>query len=133
VRTFAVFDNHWQCLGAIWKDGVLTALSTLGGNNSQAYLDQQLRSGSRVCGEEKEETKCATPDQRLRFEAAIWQPNGEIRELRPLRGDTVGFAFGINDNGEAVGTSGLCSNPTLPTVFVSGPHAVLWDRDGTRI
>jgi hypothetical protein len=125
VRTFAVFDNHWQCLGAIWKDGVLTALSTLGGNNSQAYLDQQLRSGSRVCGEEKEETKCATPDQRLRFEAAIWQPNGEIRELRPLRGDTVGFAFGINDNGEAVGTSGLCSNTTLPPVFVSGPHAVL--------
>ena len=60
----------------------------------------------------------------------IWGPKGEIRELRPLKGDTVGFAFGINDNGQAAGTSGLCSNTSLPPVNPAG-HAVLWESDGS--
>jgi probable HAF family extracellular repeat protein len=40
------------------------------------------------------------------------------------------MALGINENGQAVGTSGLCSNTVLPG-FVIGPHAVLWDKDGS--
>jgi probable HAF family extracellular repeat protein len=125
------FGTHRQCLGAIWKDGVMTALSTLGGNNAEAYW---LNNRGQVVGfaeTRHEEANCATPGQRLRFEAVIWQPNGEIRELRPLRGDTAGFAWGINDNGEAVGTSGLCSNISLPPAPPSGPHAVRWDREGS--
>jgi probable HAF family extracellular repeat protein len=125
------FGTHRQCLGAIWKDGVMTPLSTLGGNNSEALW---LNSRGQVVGfaeNRHEEANCATPGQRLRFEAVIWQPNGEIRELHPLHGDTVGFAWGINDNGEAVGTSGLCSNTSIPPAFVSGPHAVRWDKEGS--
>ncbi len=128
---FCAFGTHRQCLGAIWKDGVMTALSTLGGNNSQAYW---LNNRGQVVGfaeTRHEEAKCATPDQRLRFEAVIWEPNGDIRELRPLRGDTVGFAWGINEKGEAVGTSGLCSNTSIPPASPSGAHAVLWDKDGS--
>jgi probable HAF family extracellular repeat protein len=125
------FGTHRQCLGAIWKNGVMTPLSTLGGTNSEALW---LNNRGQVVGfaeNRHEEANCATPGQRLRFEAVIWQPNGEIRKLRPLHGDTVGFAWGINDNGEAVGTSGLCSNTSIPPAFVSGPHAVLWDKEGS--
>jgi probable HAF family extracellular repeat protein len=125
------FGTHRQCLGAIWKDGVMTPLSTLGGNNSEALW---LNNRGQVVGfaeNRHEEANCATPGQRLRFEAVIWQPNGEIRKLHPLHGDTVGFAWGINDNGEAVGTSGLCSNTSIPPAFVSGPHAVRWDKEGS--
>jgi probable HAF family extracellular repeat protein len=60
----------------------------------------------------------------------MWGPKGEIHELSPLSGDTVGFAFGINDHGQAVGSSGLCSNTTIPP-NPSGPHAVLWEKDGS--
>jgi probable HAF family extracellular repeat protein len=63
----------------------------------------------------------------------IWGPNGEIKELPPLSGDTVGFALGINDSGQAVGVSGLCSNTSVPPVSPASlaPHAVLWEKDGT--
>src|SRR5262249_24610222 len=45
---------------------------------------------------------------------------------------TVAFAFGINDNGEVVGSSGLCSNTAIPP-NPNGPHAVMWETDGTPI
>jgi uncharacterized membrane protein len=47
--------------------------------------------------------------------------------------DTVSFGFGINNKGEAVGSSGLCSNVGLPPGVMGpfGPHAVLWEADGT--
>jgi len=57
-----------------------------------------------------------TPSKVLDFEAEIWGPNGAIRELSPLPGDTVGFTFGIDDKGQAVGVSGLCSNTSAPPV-----------------
>ena len=59
----------------------------------------------------------------------MWNITGEIRKLAPLSGDTVGFAISVNDLGQAVGASGLCSNtPLFP--LASGPHAVLWDHAG---
>src|SRR6185369_10905407 len=52
------------------------------------------------------------------------------RVLRPLAGDTVGVAIWLNDLGQAVGASRSCANTVLPPLAY-GPHAVLWDRDGT--
>jgi probable HAF family extracellular repeat protein len=126
------FGNHRQCLAAIWKNGTLTPLSPLpGGHNSQAlWLNDQ----GQVVGFAENgvrDATCASPLQVLRFEAVIWGPKGQIRRLDPLKGDTVGFAFGINENGQTVGTSGLCSNTTLPLLGPSGPHAVLWESDGS--
>ena len=72
-----------------------------------------------------------TGPQVLDFEAAIWGPKrGEIRELPPLPGDSVGIAFWINDNSQAVGVSGSCANTIIPP-FAVGPHAVLWEKDGS--
>jgi probable HAF family extracellular repeat protein len=129
---FCGFGTHLQCLGAIWENGAMTALPTLsGGNNGQAYW---LNDEGQVTGFAENGTRdstCVTPSQVLRFEAVIWSPEGGIRELRPLKGDTVGFAFGINDKGQVAGTSGLCSNTSLPPVNPAGPHAVLWESDGS--
>lgn len=134
---FCAFGTHRQCLAAVWKNGGMSALSNLsGGNNGQAYWTNTQGQTVGVTENGVQDSTCstATPFQVLRFEAVLWQPNGEIRELRPLKGDTVAFAWGINDQGQIVGASGLCSNTAVPP-FANGPqaaHAVLWEQDGTR-
>jgi probable HAF family extracellular repeat protein len=131
---FCGFGTHLQCLAAIWKNGSLTALPTLpGGQNSQSY---GLNNKGQVIGFSENgvpDSDClaSVPFQAFRFQAVRWEPNGEPKVLRPLDGDTVGFAFGINGAGQAVGSSGLCSNTSLPPVNPAGAHAVLWELDGS--
>jgi probable HAF family extracellular repeat protein len=133
---FCGFGTHLRCLGAIWENGVLTPLPTLAGPNANAQA-YDVNNQGQVVGfseiERKDKKGCLTPFQVFDFEAVIWEPNGEIRELPPLRskGDTVGFAFGINEHGQAVGTSGTCSNTSVPPLAPNGQHAVLWEKDGS--
>jgi len=133
---FCAFGTHRQCLAAVWKNGAMTALPNLkGGNNGQAYWTNNQGQTVGVTENGIEDATCstATPFQVLRFEAALWQPNGEIRQLHPLSGDTVAFAFGMNDEGQIIGASGLCSNTAVPP-FANGPqaaHSVLWENDGS--
>jgi uncharacterized membrane protein len=130
---FCEFGTHRQCLAALWKNGTLTALPALpGGKNAEAFY---VNNQGEIVGVSEIGTRdagCATPFQVRRFEAVKWGPSGEPTALRPLRGDTVSFAFTNNEIGQVVGFSGLCSNVTLPP-FISpnAPHAVLWDANGT--
>jgi probable HAF family extracellular repeat protein len=137
---FCAFGTHRQCLGAIWENGVLTALSPFeGGHNSQAYWINNLGQSVGFAEDGTFDSTCAsiTPFQVLRIEAAIWEPNGKIRQRPPLSGDTISFALGINENGEAVGGSGLCSNTSVPPISPppasSVAHAVLWDKNGSPV
>ena len=132
---FCGFGTFRHCLAAIWKNGTLRALPTLpGGRNSQVY---QVNSQGVMVGFSEVGTTdadCALPAQLFRFQAARWAPDGTPRALPPLQGDTVSFALSINDVGEAVGGSGLCSNVTLPPNYAPhAPHAVVWSADGSPI
>lgn len=120
------------CLGFVWQDGVMTALPTLGGNNGFAFGGVNNR--GQIAGFAENSTQDAdcppsqVPPQVLDFEAVVWGPrSGQIRELPPYAGDTVGIATEINDHGQAVGVTGLCS--ALSTQIT---HAVLW-QDGSAI
>lgn len=128
---FCGFGTHRQCRAAIWKEGVMTALRNLpGGLNSQAY---SINNRGQVVGFAENgifDSTCIVPSQTMRYEATLWEPDGYVTELTPLPGDTVSFAFSINNEGEAVGVSGRCSNVSLPPTAPGGPHAVLWERDG---
>lgn len=132
------YGTGLQCLAFLWRDGVMTPLQPLGGTNSGV---SGINSRGEVAG--TAETTTRDPEcpvnalvngigpLQFDYEAVIWGPgSGQIRELSPEAGDTVGIANGINDAGQAVGVSGRCGN-TVPPGFVAGPHAVLWDADGT--
>jgi probable HAF family extracellular repeat protein len=136
-ENFCGYGTGKQCLTFLWDFGVMTPLPTLGGPNSNYGAINNL---GEVAGmaETNQRTNCdtgveanGTGPQVLNFEAVVWGPAaGQIRELSPLPGDTVGMALGINDAGQAVGASGSCANTVVPG-FAAAPHAVLWESDGT--
>lgn len=130
---FCGYGTHHQCLGAIGRLGALTALPVLPGGNNATAIDVNVLSQSVGFAENGiSDATCSssTPFQVLRFEAVTWGLDGQIRELRPLSGDTVGYAVGVNSSGQAVGSSGLCSN-TAFTPIPTAPHAVIWDSHGS--
>jgi probable HAF family extracellular repeat protein len=121
--------THQQCLGFAWRNGVMQPLPTLGGNNGFATgVDRR----GRIVGwaENTVQDSTCNPPQVLQFRAVIWGPrDDQIQELPPLGDDTVSAATAINDEGQVVGISGICSNAVGE---YSAAHAVLWENDGVR-
>ena len=115
--------------GFVWKDGAMSALPTLGGNNSAAYGANNLGQIVGLAETNHFDHKCVAPQQ-FDVEAVVYGPNpGEIRVLPPLPGDKVAGALAINDLGQVVGGSGpQCAPPY--SFYIA--HAVLW-QDGKPI
>jgi len=133
---FCAYGTHLQCRGVVSRDGKLVALRNLpGGRNANAFGINDLGQLVGFAENGARDPTCAatTPFQVFQFEAVLWEPDGEIRELQPLtkKGDTVAFAMGINNFGQVVGSSGTCATQGLPPLYVTGLHAVMWDRNGT--
>ena len=137
-ENFCAYGTGLKCLPFLWEFGGITALPTLGGNNGTVGA---LNDRGEVPGVAENSTmnpECpsdpavnGTGPQVLDFEPVIWGPRlGQIRQLHLLPGDSVGMALWINDQGQAVGTTGSCANTLVPP-FAIGPHAVLWDKDGS--
>ncbi len=137
-ENFCGYGTGLQCLAFLWQNGVMTALPTLGGTNA-GY--GQINNWGEIAGyaeEDKVDPDCpgtvavnGLGPQVLYFEPVIWGPRpSQIRKLHPLKGDSVGVAFSINDQSQAVGMSGTCANTVLPGPSAA-PHAVLWQKDGT--
>ncbi len=122
--------DGYICLGFVWHDGVMTALPPLaGGLDSYAA---SINNRGQIAGWAENgvhDPTCNAP-QVLQFEAVIWGPElGQMTQLTPLSPDPDSAATAINDKGQAVGISGLCSNAVGGA---SAQHAVLWEN-GTPI
>lgn len=119
------FEN--QTLGFVWANGTIRPLPTLGGENALAFGGANDQ--GQIVGTAENATidnVCPAPQQ-LDWEAVLWGPSyGQIRELPPLPGDTVGAATAINDQGQAVGGSGTCSFAGPGPSFADIQHALLW-------
>jgi probable HAF family extracellular repeat protein len=108
----------------LWQDGIMTALPTLGGNNSGSLGSNNK--GEVVGGTETaiQDTSCVAP-QKLLVDAVIWGPKlNEIHILPPFPGDPIAVAVAINDKSEVVGASSGCEGPGL--FLTAGVHALLW-------
>jgi probable HAF family extracellular repeat protein len=114
------------CKGFRWQNGMMTALPPFHGGYS-SYATGVNNRGQVVGWAENgvHDSTCDPSFQILQFRAAIWQPNGEMRELPPLPGDSTSAATAINDLGQVVGISGDCG---VAVGGVSAKHAVLWEH-----
>jgi probable HAF family extracellular repeat protein len=127
---FYPFVTGHVCLGFLWEDGVMTALSPLAGG-IDSYAAGINDEGEVVGWAENgihDPTCNSTPpvNQILQFEAVVWGPKlGEMTRLSPLSSDPDSAATAINDRGQIVGISGLCANAAGST---SAEHAVLWQN-----
>lgn len=136
-ENFCAYFTGLQCRPFAWQDGAIKALPTLGGNNGTVSPPNRSGDIPGVAETGVIDPTCpaipavnGTGPQVLRFKPVIWDARTtHVRKLRLPAGDTVGMALWLNDNGQAVGTTGICTNTLVPP-FAIGAHAVMWDADG---
>jgi len=111
---FNDLPNPYTCVPFVWRNGKMSALPLLGGNNGNAG---GINNRGQVAGVAENATRDPNCPY-LHFEPVIWE-KGQISEQLPtVSGDPDGVAGAINDEGQAVGFTGTC-----------GPvHAVLWEN-----
>ena len=114
------FGTHLTCRPFLWRDGHMTALPTLGGNNGQASAINNRGQIVGISETTVPDSGCPPSKPGRIISPVLWE-KGEARALPTLVGDQDGFVQGINDRGQAVGSSGNCNNISL--------HAVLWEND----
>ncbi|HXC43077.1 MAG TPA: hypothetical protein VNY51_06105 [Candidatus Dormibacteraeota bacterium] len=122
--------DGYVCNGFAWQDGVMTSLPPFAGG-IDSYAAGVNNQGQIVGWAENgvhDPTCNNNPpfSQFLQFEAAMWGPRlNQMTQLRPLAGDPDSAATAINDKGQVVGISGLCSNAVGGA---SAEHALLWEN-----
>ena len=109
------FGTHLTCRPFLWQNGQMSALPTLGGNNGQA---SHINNRGQIAGTaETADTDSGCAPFHISL-PVLWQ-EGKAHPLPTVGGDPDGFAFDINNEGQAVGDSGICAGAI---------HAVLWEN-----
>lgn len=118
--------DGYVCRGFTWKNGQMTKLPTLGGINGYAA---GVNNAGQVVGWSEtsfHDPTCVTGTEVLQFLATLWAPEtNQPTELRPLPPDPDSAATAINDRGQVVGISGLCS---VAVGGASAEHALVWEN-----
>ena len=112
------FGTHLECQPFLWQFFHMRALPLLGGNNGEASA---INNRGQIAGFAETATVDSGCPPNLIRTPVLWEP-GKTRPvpLPTLVGDPDGVAFGINDQGQAVGDSGNCSGAIV--------HAVSWEN-----
>ena len=112
------FGTHLQCRPFLWQLFHMSALPLLGGNNGEASA---INNRGEIAGfAETAAVDSGCPPNLIRT-PVLWEPgNTHPIPLPTLSGDPDGFAFAINNQGQAAGSSGNCSGTVL--------HAVSWEN-----
>jgi probable HAF family extracellular repeat protein len=116
-----LFGTHLTCLPFVWKNGVMSALPTVGGNNGQASA---INNRGQVAGYAENgvvDSTCPPGTTNNRVDLPVlWNNKGQAQALPTIGSDPDGVAFGINNQGQAVGYSGTCTTAN---------EAVMWEND----
>jgi probable HAF family extracellular repeat protein len=114
------FGTKLTCRPFYWRHGHIMALPTLGGNNGQASAINNRGQIVGISETTVQDSGCSPNKPGKIISPVLWE-KGEVRALPTVAGDPDGFVQGINDRGQAVGSSGTCTNMAT--------HAVLWEND----
>ncbi len=102
----------------------MRALPTLGGNNGQA---SQVNNNGEIAGYAENgsaDSSCPSGVVNNRIVLPVLWTNGNAKALPAVGTDPDAVAFGLNNQGQAVGYSGDCTTAL---------HAVVWEKNGTAI
>jgi len=113
------FGTHLTCLPFLWANGVMRALPTVGGNNGQASA---VNDSAQVVGYAENgavDSTCPAGVTNNRVDLPVLWNKGKAQALPTIGSDPDGVAFGINNQGQAVGYSGTCT---------AANYAVLWEN-----
>ena len=113
------FGTHLTCLPFFWKNGLMSALPTVGGNNGQASA---INNHGQVVGYAENgvvDSTCPSEITNNRIDLPVLWEKGKAQALPTVGSDPDGVAFGINNQGQAVGYSGTCT---------AANYAVLWEN-----
>ncbi len=113
------FGTHLTCLPFLWANGVMRALPTVGGNNGQASA---INNSAQVVGYAENgivDSTCPAGITNNRIDLPVLWEKGKAQALPTIGSDPDGVAFGINNQGQAVGYSGTCT---------AANYAVLWEN-----
>jgi probable HAF family extracellular repeat protein len=113
------FGTKLTCRPFLWRHGHMMALPTLGGNNGQATAINNRGQIVGISETTVQDSGCPPSKPGKIISPAFWE-KGEVRPLPTVDSDPDGFVQGINDQGQAVGSSGTCTSIAI--------HAVLWEN-----
>ena len=113
------FGTHLTCRPFFWQNGHMSALPTLGGNNGQASA---INNHGQIAGFAENgivDSGCPPNTTNNRIVLPVLWEKGKAQPLPTVGSDPDAVAFGINNQGQAVGYSGTCTAVN---------HAVLWEN-----
>ena len=122
------FGTGLTCVPFLWRNGHMSALPTVGGNNGQASA---INNRGEVVGYAETANTDPTCPPAPTSSPVLWE-KGHAQPLPLVGTDPDGVAFGINDQGQAVGYSGSCIAAKHAVMWENGTAFVLQDLGGTR-
>jgi probable HAF family extracellular repeat protein len=115
---FCGLGTYLICLPFLWRNGVMTPLPLLGGNNGFGAGVNDLDEVAGSAENSTPEPSCNGTNQVLQVKPVIWR-KGKVHELPTYAGDPIGVAHAINNKGQAAGNTGTCT---------ASLHALLWQN-----
>ena len=113
------FGTHLTCRPFLWQFFHMSTLPTLGGNNAEASAINEYGQIVGMSENGAVDSSCPAGTVNNRIQLPVLWEHGKILALPTVDGDPDGFAFWVNDHGQAVGFSGTCT---------SALHAIKWEN-----
>jgi probable HAF family extracellular repeat protein len=121
------FGTHLTCLPFLWKNGVMRGLPPVGGNNGQASA---INNRGQIAGYAENgivDSTCPPGITNNRIDLPVLWDKGKAQTLPTIGSDPDGVAYGINNQGQAVGYSGTCTAANYAVVWENGTATALPD------
>jgi probable HAF family extracellular repeat protein len=121
------FGTHLTCLPFFWHNGHMYALPTVGGTNGQASAVNNFGQVAGYAENGVVDSTCPPGITNNRVDLPVMWTKRNAQALPTIGTDPDGVAFGINNQGQAVGYSGTCTTANYAVLWENGTATPLAD------